>query len=192
MLVERCLRIGSAFEVARERRHEFLLACLGKTRVLARSTALGSDLSTLVGFGQNFQDSTIYKNRKLKIEEVNFVSSYYKQDGNNSAVTGGIGTEHLTDFAITLDVKIAKYDRRSRKHTITGEIGVDVYSSASSDKIDPNTISSASSGDKRIYPSLTYAIANEAKGSTFSINGSKDGFLPAEGGSCASTFLKSS
>jgi len=134
--------------------------------------ALGIYFSTLAGFAQAVQDSTAYGNRKLKIEEVNFVSSYYKQDGNNSAVTGGIGTEHLTDFATTIDVKLSKYDAHGRKRTLTGELGIDVYSSASSDKIDPNTISSASSGDKRIYPSLTYAISNEAKGNTFSFNGS--------------------
>jgi hypothetical protein len=128
--------------------------------------------STLVGFSQTSQDSSSYKNRKLKLEEVNFVSSYYKQDGNNSAVTGGIGTEKLTDFATTIDVKLSRYDSRNRKHTLTGEVGIDVYSSASSDNIDPNTISSASSGDKRIYPSLTYAITNEEKGSTVSVNGS--------------------
>lgn len=134
--------------------------------------ALGIYLSTLAGFAQTSQDSTIYKNRRLKVEEVNFVSSYYKQDGNNSAVTGGIGTEKLTDFATTIDVKLSRYDAHGRKRILTGELGIDVYSSASSDKIDPSTISSASSGDKRIYPSITYAIANEPKGNTFSINGS--------------------
>jgi hypothetical protein len=134
--------------------------------------SLGIYLTTLAAFAQPSQDSSAYKNRKLKVEEINFVSSYYKQDGNNSAVTGGIGTEHLTDFATTIDVKLTRYDARKRKRTITGELGIDVYSSASSDKIDPSTISSASSGDKRIYPSLTYAITNEEKGNTFSINGS--------------------
>jgi hypothetical protein len=134
--------------------------------------ALAVYFLTLAGFAQTSRDSTAYKNRKLKVEEVNFVSSYYKQEGNNSAVTGGVGSEHLTDFATTIDVKFSKYDTRGRKRIITGEVGIDVYSSASSDKIDPNTLSSASSGDRRIYPSLTYAISNETKGSTFSVNGS--------------------
>ena len=134
--------------------------------------ALAIFASTLLGFSRSAQDSSLYKNRKLKTDEVNFVSSYYKQDGNNSAVTGGTGTEKLTDFASTFDIKSPRYDYKRRKHTLTGEIGVDVYSSASSDKIDPNTISSASSHDKRIYPSLTYAITNEDKGTTISANGS--------------------
>jgi hypothetical protein len=33
--------------------------------------------------------------RTLKLDEINIVSAYYAQDGNHSAVTGGIGTEKL-------------------------------------------------------------------------------------------------
>jgi hypothetical protein len=134
--------------------------------------AVGIFLSTLIGFSQTFQDSSSYKNRKLKVEEVNFVSSYYQQDGDNSAVTGGIGTEKLTDLATTIDVRLSRYDARQRKHILTGEIGFDSYSSASSDKIDPSTVSSASAADKRIYPSVMYSISNEKKGSTTSVTGS--------------------
>jgi len=127
--------------------------------------ALGIFISTLMGFTQS-PDSAIYKDRKLKVEEVNFVSSYYKQDGNNSAVTGGVGSERLSDFASTIDVRLSRYDHRNRKNTFSAEVGFDVYSSASSDKIDPNTVSSASSMDKRFYPSLTWAITNEEKRAT--------------------------
>ncbi|MEX1238450.1 MAG: DUF3570 domain-containing protein [Cyclobacteriaceae bacterium] len=125
-------------------------------------------LSALAGFSQSISDSSAYGDRKLKLEEVNFISSYYKQDGNNSAVTGGIGSEKLTDFATTIDIRLSRYDHFQRKHTISGEIGIDVYTSASSDKIDPSTISSASSQDVRVYPSLTYAITNEDKRATAS------------------------
>jgi Protein of unknown function (DUF3570) len=134
--------------------------------------AISIFLTTLAGFSQSAQDSSSYKNRKLKIVEVNFVSSYYQQNGNNSAVTGGIGTEKLTDFVTTTDIKLVRYDHRNRKHTVTGELGIDSYTSASSDKIDPSTTSSASSEDLRIYPSVGYAITNEVKGSTVSVNGS--------------------
>lgn len=125
-------------------------------------------LVTLAAFSQPSSDSSGYRNRKLKPEEVNFVSSYYKQDGNNSAVTGGIGSERLSDFATTIDIRLSRYDHLHRKHSVSGEVGIDVYTSASSDKIDPSTISSASSQDVRVYPSLTYAITNENKGSTVS------------------------
>lgn len=111
-------------------------------------------------------DST--SNRKLKIDEVNFITSYYHQDGNNSAVTGGIGSEKLDDFGNSIDLQLSRFDKKNNKHTFGVELGIDVYSSASSDKIDPTTISSASSKDVRISPSLNYlkenAINNTALG----------------------------
>lgn len=112
-------------------------------------------------------DSTAYKSKKLKIDEINLVSSYYKQDGDNSAVTGGIGSEELTDISNTIDVKLIKYGKTGKKHTFDVEVGIDHYTSASSDKIDPNTISSASSADVRFYPSVSYTVENEQKGNTF-------------------------
>ena len=127
----------------------------------------------LSAFSQNaVPDSAAYKNRKLGIEEVDFVSGYYNQSGNHSAVTGGIGTERLTDFANTIELKVSRYDRRLRKHTLDLELGIDHYSSASSDKIDPHTLSSASRSDTRIYPSAAWSIKNEQKGTTLGFNAS--------------------
>ena len=114
------------------------------------------------------QDSSAYKKQKLKIEEVNFISSYYSQDGNNSAVTGGVGTEKLTDVATTFDIHISKYDSKNHKHSLVAEIGVDSYTSASSDKIDGSTVSSASYQDVRVYPSFNYTFENEEK--NYSLN----------------------
>ncbi|MCB0493344.1 MAG: DUF3570 domain-containing protein [Cyclobacteriaceae bacterium] len=115
-------------------------------------------------------DSASYKSRKLKFEEANFVTSYYHQEGNNSAVTGGIGTEKLTDISNTIDLKLSKYDNHNRLHSYNFELGFDTYTSASSDKVDPNTISSASSGDQRFYPSASWNITNEVKGQSFGAN----------------------
>lgn len=103
-------------------------------------------------------DSTKY--RKLKIDEVNFVTSYYHQNGQNSAVTGGIGDERLDDSGNSIDLQLSKFDKKNNKHIFGIELGVDVYSSASSDKIDPSTISSASSGDVRVSPSASYLFEN--------------------------------
>jgi len=121
-------------------------------------------------FGNNMRaqntettDSSAYKKQKLKIEEVNFISSYYKQDGNNSAVTGGLGTEKLTDVATTFDIKVSKRDKNNNKHNFGFEIGIDTYTSASSDKIDPNTVTSASYQDVRVYPSANYSYENLEK-----------------------------
>lgn len=123
----------------------------------------GIFLSLFAAFAQPAKDSA-YKSRKLTFEEANFVASYYNQDGNNSAVTGGIGTEKLTDYSAAIDLKFVKYDSKLRKHTFDGEVGFDHYTSASSDKVDPNTISSASHSDSRLYPSLNWMMENEKKG----------------------------
>jgi hypothetical protein len=131
-------------------------------------TAIGMYLSILSSFSQTNDSS--YKSKKLSFEEMNFVSGYYHQNGDHSAVTGGVGTEKLSDFANTLELKMAKYDSRLRKHTLSFELGVDHYTSASSDKIDPHTISSASHADTRIYPSVGWTIHNENKGTTVGLN----------------------
>lgn len=117
-------------------------------------------------------DSSKYQSRKLKVDEINLVSAYYHQNGNNSAVTGGIGTEKLSDFANTIDLQMSRFNKRGKKNTFLFELGVDHYTSASSDKIDPSTISSASSADTRIYPSLNWTHSNEETGNSFGFTGS--------------------
>jgi hypothetical protein len=111
-------------------------------------------------------DSSSYKSRKLTFEEANLVTSYYTQNGNNSAVTGGIGTEKLTDYSGAIDIKLTKWDKKDRKHSIIGEVGIDHYTSASSDKVNPQTISSASHADTRFYPSVNWSMENLKKGTT--------------------------
>jgi hypothetical protein len=84
-------------------------------------------LSALVGFSQPVSDSSTYEARKLKLEEVNFVSSYYSQDGNNSAVTGGLGSEKLSDFATTIDVKLSRYKSPGKKINWAAELAEQSY-----------------------------------------------------------------
>jgi hypothetical protein len=131
-------------------------------------TILGLYLGILGAFSQ--QQDTAYKARQLKLEEVNFVSGYYHQDGNNSAVTGGIGSEKLTDFANTIELNFSRTDRKYRKNSYSFELGIDHYSSASSDMIDPHSLSSASSADTRIYPSLSWSRQNEITRSTVGLS----------------------
>ena len=128
---------------------------------------LGLYVSFLACFSQNQEriDSS-YKTRKLKFEETNFVSSYYHQEGDRATVTGGIGSQKLTDISTTIDVKLVRYDRASRRHNLTAELGIDHYSSASSDKIDPSAMSSASRNDNRLYPSIGWSMEDEDKGRT--------------------------
>lgn len=96
---------------------------------------LGLYLSALMAFGQAAKDTSSYKSTPLKIDEVNFVSGYYSQDGNHSAVTGGVGTESLTNFSNVIDLTMSK--RSSYKlHSFGVQLGIDHYTSASSDMID--------------------------------------------------------
>lgn len=127
---------------------------------------LGLYIGILSAFTQNTVQDSAYKDKKIKIEEVNLVSSYYTQDGNNSAVTGGIGTEALTDFSNTFDIKFSKWTKHNRQHNLTLEMGFDAYSSASSDKIDYNTISSPSYNDERFYPSISWSVNDPKKRTT--------------------------
>jgi hypothetical protein len=117
-------------------------------------------------------DTSNYQSRKLKIDEINLVSAYYNQNGNNSAVTGGIGTEKLTDFANTFDLQLSKLNKAGNKNTFLFELGVDHYTSASSNKIDPSTISSASMADTRVYPSINWTHSNEKTGNAIGFTGS--------------------
>ncbi|MEI3789326.1 MULTISPECIES: DUF3570 domain-containing protein [unclassified Chryseobacterium] len=104
--------------------------------------------------------------KKLTFDEANLVSSYYKQDGNNSAITGGTGSEKLTDVSNTIDVTMVKYDKKNRKNKFNFSVGIDHYTSASSDMIDLKANSSASHADNRIYPALSWSRENESKGTT--------------------------
>jgi hypothetical protein len=123
-------------------------------------------IGILAAFSQSAPADSSYQPKKLTLTEVNLVSGYYTQDGNHSAVTGGVGTEKLTDISNTIELKLIKFDSRSRERSVNFELGIDHYTSASSDKINPATISSASYADTRIYPSLSYTIKDAEKGTT--------------------------
>lgn len=101
-----------------------------------------------------------------KAIDVDFLTSYYHQDGNNSAVQGGVGNEELMDFANILVVNIPLDSIRS----VNATVGADFYSSASTDMIDAN-LSSASIKDLRAYASIGYQQKNLSKGTTIGIRG---------------------
>lgn len=119
-------------------------------------------------YSQSSPSDTSYAIRKLKLDEINLVSSYYNQNGDNSAVTGGIGTEKLNDISNSIDIKLIRYDKKQRKQSLTLDMGIDHYTSASSDMIDLKANSSASHADTRYYPSLNWSAENEKKGKTIS------------------------
>lgn len=125
-------------------------------------------LGIVASFAQAIKkDSIPYEKRKLKFEQADLVNSYYHQDGNNSAVTGGLGTEKLTDFSNTFDLQLSRYGKIGLKHTYNFELGVDTYTSASSNNIQIKTWTGPSYSDVRVYPSLSWDIENEKKGRSF-------------------------
>jgi Protein of unknown function (DUF3570) len=115
---------------------------------------------------------SFFEKRKLSFDEVNIMTSYYHQEGNRSAITGGYGTEKLTDYANSLEFKLSLIDQKNRTHSLVADVNFDYYTSASSDKIDSLSISSASREDHHFYPSLSYSISNKEKRQTIGFNAS--------------------
>ncbi|WP_103071296.1 DUF3570 domain-containing protein [Aquimarina sediminis] len=92
-------------------------------------------LSTIVVIAQQKQHDSVetYKKRVLESTEVDFLMSYYTQDGDNAAVTGGLGTEELTDLTPTIVIAIPLND----DDVLTIDAGISAYSSASSSNVNP-------------------------------------------------------
>jgi len=96
--------------------------------------------------------------------EANFLSGYYNQEGNNSPVTGGVGTEELTDFANVFIVNVPL----DSVNAVSLFVGVDAYTSASTDNIDSN-VSSASSQDVRTYGTFSYTRKNLKRAESYGL-----------------------
>ncbi len=88
---------------------------------------------------------------KLKETEVELLYNHYLQSGDNSAVTGGEGTEQLVVYGPSFNLK-----KTIGKNGINFQLGTDIISSASTDNID-RIQSSASRLDARSYTSLHYS-----------------------------------
>lgn len=111
-----------------------------------------------------------YKNLKLKVDEVNIVSGYYSQNGNHSPVTGGIGTQQLTDLSNVIDLKLVNWDMLKRKHSYNIELGIDHHTAASSAYV--SKTGASRTGGTRIYPSFNWQVENEEKRTTFGLGAS--------------------
>lgn len=124
------------------------------------------------------QNDTSYQKRVLETSEVDLLLSYYDQDGNNAAVTGGEGTEALTDAtsAIVLRMPLNPND------ILTVDVGISAYTSASSSNVNPfdgsNTTVSpfdASSGESRkdqlVHINPSYQQSSEDRNTIWSVNG---------------------
>ena len=96
---------------------------------------------------QERKDTTVQKVKKTEIE---LVYNHYIQDGEHSAITGGIGTEELKVYGPSLSI-----NNTFHKNKLSFNVGADVISSVSTDKID-FVVSSASILDTRFYTNASY------------------------------------
>ncbi|TLF44668.1 DUF3570 domain-containing protein [Maribacter aurantiacus] len=154
-----------------------------------------------LGFWASAQDTgnaQTYKKRVLETTEVDFLSSYYSQTGDNAAVSGGIGTEELTDATGTFVVSIPLND----DDVLTIDAGVSAYTSASSSNIDPFdgvrradpyvASSGASSGDVWVNLTGSYSHSSDDRNNIvsgkLSVSSEYDYFSIGFGGSYSRLF----
>jgi hypothetical protein len=129
----------------------------------------------------SFQDSSFLPSTQRDLPDqidVDFLFNYYDQEGNNSAVTGGLGTEELNDYSSIILVNIPT----DSADWVQINAGINVYTSASTDRIDTR-VSSASFRDARGRMFLTYHKALPSKNQFFQVMG---------GGSIESDYVSSS
>lgn len=99
---------------------------------------------------QSIKD-TAFEKKKLSKTTIDFAFSYYNQDGNNSAVTGGIGTEKLSVYATDITIS----HQFKKLNTFSFNTGLDIITSASTDKIDYR-VSSASYQDQHFHADVSF------------------------------------
>lgn len=120
-------------------------------------TVVGLYFGLLSAFSQSYNvDTTSYKNQNLKLEEVNLVSGYFNQDGNNSAITGGIGSQKLSDVSNVFELKFVKQNEINNKYTLDFEAGFDHHTSASQAYVNP--LGTARAWGNRFYPSVNWQV----------------------------------
>ncbi len=91
---------------------------------------------------QDKDSANEYKKRVLDNTEVDYLMSMYHQNGDHSAVGGGIGSEKLSDATPTIVVSVPLND----DDVLTIDAGISAYTSASSSNINPFNSSGASRG----------------------------------------------
>ena len=92
---------------------------------------------------QQNANNTAFQKRALETTELSVLTSLYTQDGKNAAVTGGIGSEQLNDYATNIIVSIPV--KQNGVLSIDGTISA--YTSASSSNLNPWSGASNRGGD---------------------------------------------
>ncbi len=101
--------------------------------------------------GKPQKADSVYRKKIIPKTSIEVLFSYYNQDGNHSAVTGGIGTEALNVYAPAVSI-----DHSFGKNLVSLNMGGDVVSSASTDNID-FVKSSPSKVDTRMHADADYS-----------------------------------
>lgn len=155
-------------------------------------------LPCTAGWTQDTSDSdNVYKKRVLETTEVDILSSFYSQDGENAAVTAGTGSEELTDFTATYVISIPL----SADNVLTVNAGISAYTSASSSNVDPfdkgtpdafQASSGASGADTWTSLSANYSHSSDDRNTILTANASVaneyDYFSLGAGGSVTKLF----
>lgn len=152
--------------------------------------------ASLYGYAQD--TTSTYKKRVLETTEIDWISSFYSQDGKNAAVTGGLGTEELTDIASSFIVSIPLND----DDVLSIDAGISAYTSASSSNVnpfdsdqpaDPFVASSGASGSD-LWANGTFSYShssdsrNDIVGGNVSISSEYDYFSLGIGGNYSKLF----
>jgi len=139
--------------------------------VLVCSSALLYGQDTAGDLARKEQDHQWLTKTALKNVEVDILGSYYAQDGNHSPVTGGRGTESLTDITPAVIVNIPLDSAKA----LSVNVGTDLVTSASTDNMD-FIVSSASRRDLRYHFHTTYTqrLAHPRLSYSFSAGLSKE------------------
>ena len=127
--------------------------------ILLSATAFSQEKSTLPTF----------KKRVLESTEVDFLASYYNQDGSRSAVSGGLGSEKLMDVASNIVIAMPLND----DDVLTVDLGISAYTSASSSNINPydsgskptpwQASSGASKSDQLVSAVVNYSHSSDSR-----------------------------
>jgi hypothetical protein len=137
---------------------KYLLTALSLAAPLAALAQATPTPNRLDGSGLSPNAAQLPTPARYGETEVDILGSYYQQNGDHSAVEGGIGSQHLTDTAPTILLNVP-LDSTSR---LAANVGIDYYASASSDKID-QVLSSPSAADVRYHADfgLSHVLANK-------------------------------
>jgi hypothetical protein len=117
------------------------------------------------------KDTSAFRSRPLKIEEVNILSSYYSQTADKSAVSGGDpgprGIGDVTDISNGIEIRMVGWDPKGRRNSLTGGVGLDHHTAASQAYVD--SAGNGKSTGTRVYPTLDWTIENLEKGTSFGL-----------------------